>query len=99
MAAASHVGLDRRALPRRPVLVVTDPEDEVVAVETVGVEVEVGRREHIEGAPVALGPLDEAAGVGEPTCRPDRRRIVPGQAVLLEDEPPVVGLLAGVDRS
>ena len=43
VAAAPHVGLDRRALPCRPVLVVTDPEDEVVAVETVGVEVKVGR--------------------------------------------------------
>ena len=99
VATASHVALNRRALPRRPVLIVTDPKDEVVAVETAGVEVEVGRREQIEGAPVALGPLDEAAGVGKPTGRPDRRRIVPGQAVLLEDEPPVVGLLAGVDRA
>ena len=57
VAAAPHVALDRRApFPADQYLAQTDPEDEVEAVETAGVEVEVGRREQIEGAPVALRP-------------------------------------------
>lgn len=51
VSAAADVGLDRGALTGRPVLVVADVDDQVVAVGDRGVVVEVGRDAHVELSP------------------------------------------------
>ena len=99
VAAAADVLLDRGALPGGPVLVVADAEHEVVAGSRFRNAFEVARHRVVELESLLLGPLDEAAFVGEPSGRAHEPRIAVGESVLLVDQPVDVGLFAAVGRA
>ena len=88
----SDVRLDGVALRRRPVLVVTDADDDVVAVDQPS-----GRSSRSVETAMSntsadpLGPLDEPAAVREPSGGPDRRRVGVLGSVRLEDQAVGVG--------
>ena len=82
--------------PRRPVLVVTDADHEVVAGDDAGVAIEIARHRVVELDALRLGPLDESALVREPAGRAHEARVAVGEPVLLVDHPVDIGLFAAV---
>ena len=71
VTAALHMGLHDPARTAGPVLVMTDVDEQVVAIGNRGVVVKVGRDARVELVALGLGPLDKTTLVGEPSAGSD----------------------------
>ena len=91
--AGPDVRVDGVACGGSPVLVVADPEHQVVALQGARF-IEVRRHGEVEPVAGPLGPFDEPALVGEPSGRTDRRAVAVLESIPLEDLAVGVGHLA-----